>query len=265
MNRAEPNIIALQAWGKFPQSRRRRKQAMRSFLARTLIFLGVLVVGVIISGFIIATSPRHFRVDGLGSTFFCLVMGIGFLFCLATPFQMENRFSGGRALRANFHDYHLAGVSGRDILMGMAGPQIAGILLFAIIYGVAVVATFLIACQLERSGPGRELFIAFTLIVLIAESSLIVGGLYAIAQWTRYSEKSLRLFKTGSFMLFNPFLITSAACVIVPKYRLFPYYNSTLIIYMIAATSLAIWVMVAAKAWRAAIRRLQSSPEAVMG
>lgn len=205
-----PNYLEFVAWGIRPKSRPRRLNALRCYLLPSFIYL--LLVGVFATIIIWATeSPAHeWEAEPcIGITAFAWYLGI--IVCNIMPFRLENRFSNPALLRANLHDYRLAGIAGRDMLKGMAAPQLAGRRLFVITY-ITTCVTLAMACLnyfcRHPGGPYIPELLMVTLIGAITSGAaifnLLVGSRYALAQWALCPSKIMRRLKTAGFLFSCP-------------------------------------------------------------
>lgn len=191
-----PNYLAAQAWGYRPKSIRRRRSALLAYLGPSIFYLFS------IAGLYAITS-RLFPLSIPVITRFVIAWLTGVLHCTLLPLMLENRYGNTRLLRTNYHDYRLAGISGREMLKGLAAPQLAGIQLFAWVYAITLgLLGFLGICNIADQMAGYIVMGAFSFAASVY--NLLVGAHYYLAQWAICANKPTRILKTLALMFTCP-------------------------------------------------------------
>lgn len=193
------NILVDQAWGVFPQSRRRRRSALIMWLRPTIAF----VLGVVIFSLIGFISNGRFYLSGL----FTPVIAVAAWCCVLMPFFMESRYSNARILAANRPDYDMAGFRGREMLKGIAAPQLASVKMFAGVLSITVAFLSLIV-----PGPPIEgRLIAAAIIPAFFITCVLPWSLFSIGLWAKYPSRGARVFFSLLMLLTSPLMIGCAA------------------------------------------------------
>ncbi len=167
MHAEEPNLLALQAWGKFPDSALRRRWAFVYGKGIVILYCAAVVL-VLFYAISVGSIGGGFRLWWMISTWFCVLI----------PFCIENRHANAQRFWANYHDYRLAGFSGKEIILGMMAPQLAGIRRLRkclVIIGVGLVVT-----------------VIFPAIALSCVSILLCCTYYNLALWTKSADPAPR-------------------------------------------------------------------------
>lgn len=251
----EENIVALQAWGVFPQSRRRRRRAVVAWLGRTVLYIAV--VACIMAVLTVLSMKYGGRPRTIFVPTFMLSWLTGIIFCALAPFQIETKFGRAHVLRRNLHDYYLAGIRGEQILAGIAAPQMAGRRLFAFVYPVVMIATFSAAMLESPGGPGRQAFTVLVLIALDGEFMLIVASRFHLALWTTQHAAGARLFLVACFVFLHPAGLLVWHILSISRRQ---FAGRGFLLCFLALASFLFWYWIAAKAWSAAVRRLDQYP-----
>lgn len=207
-----PNYLAAWMWGVHPPSARRRRRALACYLVPTLLYLALIGAGALF--FVVVDSPDWEMHNTDWKAYFSQLLlfswGLGFLFCLVLPFRMENRRSNARLLQANLHDYRLTGLSGREILTGLAAPQLAAHQLFIKTY--AVVMMVWVAILAPFSVVGLLVAILLAISWLASYFNLVYGGRYNLSLWPTTPSRVARALKTAALIFTCPLTL----CTICP-------------------------------------------------
>ncbi len=208
-----PNYLAAWMWGVHPPSARRRRRALACYLVPTLLYLAVVGAGALLIPIEHADTYQGTPVTYWDEYFELLLLfswGLGFLFCLVLPFRMENRRSNARLLQANLHDYRLTGLSGREILTGLAAPQLAAHQLFIKTYAAVMMVWVAILAMFSI----EDVFVAIPLAIswLASYFNLVYGGRYNLSLWPTTPSRVARALKTAALIFTCPLTL----CTICP-------------------------------------------------
>ncbi|MEN6626387.1 MAG: hypothetical protein ABFD69_09190 [Candidatus Sumerlaeia bacterium] len=258
-----PNYLAAMIWGRRPKSARRRRRAWSCRYGPTtsylVIFGIILTVGLLIASAFGIVAEEEF-VTVYCASLLTAAFFLGAIYCIALPFMLENRFSNARVLQANCHDYRLAGMSGREMLNGLAGPQLAGIKLFAKVYVGVVFSIGAVSTAVQPDFLRGMLTFSMLLIPFLLD--LIAGSYFHLTLWTKYPSKPQRLLMTAVFVFSSPVtLLTATLPLSVPIIAMVPFMFGIFIV--LELLSLAVRAAVIGSAWSAAKERLDGNAEQI--
>lgn len=247
-----PNYLALQAWGIRPKSQRRRRRALLTYLGPTFAYLAIVPLAWLL--FITSHVSKPFLDSGPDHSFYMFFWlliaswAFGFFFCLILPFRVENRFSNARVLHANLHDYRLAGLSGVEILNGLAAPQLAAARLFIKIYA-AVLVVELLACSAFFI---NAVFFSLPLVLSWGASyfNLVQGTRLNVALWATTPSRSARILKIGTLIFTCPITL----CTLVP-----PIILAAVFLFPITVASFPVRAVKVEDVWNAARENLDGN------
>lgn len=256
-----PNYIEMYAWGRKPRSKRRRRAALFAWLGPTVLFLFVLFVGGIVAFSIDQANNLNtasFRPFG-SHAFMAASVGMfiaswlgGFGFCFLLPFLLENRCGNANMLQANLADYKLAGFMARQMLKGLAAPQLRGIHLFSLVYPLL---TGILLLFFATTRSNAEFIPTIVITAVVGEINLLAGTYFSLALWSKPASKGERAFKTGMFTI-SPFL---GLCVAVPAAIILNFIIGD-IAALVWLAALLLPIAIAVKTWNGAIRRIDTPP-----
>lgn len=251
------HILADQVWGIRPASKRRRRAALRAWLGDVVLFGAVIAL---IQGIAIAIAFAYSR-EFPPETFvipFSLGILFGAMFCFVAPLRLDTRFSSAHVLRANVHDYYLAGVSGRGILAGLAAPQIAGFKLFGWVYGIVMFA-YIIAVAIQVKMRTDQFFFVST-IVLASIYELVAGSYYGLSLWTKHSGRGIRALKVFVFLMTSPILLF----IVTSPFVVYRGNDATIGAVYLEYIAMMFRGTFVRHAWESAIERLDRNVEEVL-
>lgn len=208
-----PNYLKTMVWGRRPKSAKRRRAAMWCCLRPSLLYLGCIALSVPIFQY---TNILDEDEKSLGVLFCAWLFGI--IGCNFMPFLLEKSFGNASILQANFHDYRLAGISGRDMLTGLAAPQLAGIKIFVATYGLS----FFVLWLWIGWGSDKAIFAGIVGAIPTAAAiyNLLAGSHYSLAQWAICPKKANRVLKTAGFIFACPITLCTFCPILIVGFLL---------------------------------------------
>lgn len=261
-----PNYLKAMVWGRRPKSAKRRRRALRSWLAPTIVFISLLAIftGLAFLNQSVRHIPAKFFLPQLFSSLLMTGFLLGALFCILIPFRLENRFSNARILQANCHDYRLAGFSGREMMTGLAAPQIRGMWLFSRVYlGMMVfLAGGLVIFAPKKSGASGLVFLVAGLMLPLM-FNLIAGVFFHLTLWSRYPVRAQRLLALSAFIFSSPVTVGMIAFPIT----IFLLINVPMIVgifIILEFFSVAVRAAIVGSAWSEARERLDGKREEIV-
>lgn len=221
---------------------------MRALLVRAIVFpAGSALIFVVFAAFEVHSDRNQ-----IFSALFGWLLGA--VLCAFSPFLMGNRFANPHVLRANYSDYCLAGIGGREMLEGLAAPHLAGSYLFTRVY---LVTSLILFSLLWVDPPPGEIIPFFVFSVISSIVNLRAGGRFALALWARNAGSAVRALMIFAFVFSSPVTLFTILFPLIPL--VFDNTSDLYYLYALEVVTLIPRLYFARRTWIGAIARLDGN------
>lgn len=203
---AAPNPLSELTWGRAPASPRRRRAALGQVFFPAIYYCVIL-------GFMLGTEAwnRIRRGESLlaqnwSENLLLYVSLAGFIVVPSLLLMRVSLRSQGQRLRDNWADYRMIGLSGRQMLRGVAGPGLLGVFLAALVHlllfsGGLAVYRMQIGLQWSNDDWWLMGLLAASLCVILTSAATV-----EVALWAYTADRLPRTMAVLAFFFASPLL-----------------------------------------------------------